>query len=238
MEKLQLYNDWVDRVMTWCQDVGPRINRHVAAMQSRPFFDKKAEICFLGINPAEDGSFNAEDLDYYRQRFFDGNSITPETWGDAGRGGHRKWNWIFNPEQAENSFAKCGRGEAVKEGNYLFFNAIFFGSPHGGTDIRYQDIINKSVQFTAEAIVDVFIPKCVICFSIPKVWDRLNAELHFAKTSRMDILHPDGTPVSQRIMRGESKGIVFYGIPHPSAAFGLSKLDFDAIIAAIHNDIK
>jgi len=233
MNKKELFDKWVDQVMAYTAEVGPKINRHVAAMQGRPFFDRQSDILFLGINPAENGVYREEENAAARQRFYDGNCNPPETWGG-------RWNWAFNPDNPHNSFTKCGWGDAVRQGNYLFFNAVFFGSPHGGTDIAtHNAIINRCVEFTAEAITGIFRPKCVICFSVAKVFDRLNGVLHLDDVHRMQgIMHEDGTMMTQRIMRGEKDGIRFYGVPHLSGARNFSKADFDAIIAAIHKDIS
>lgn len=229
-DKQKLYAQWVDRVMAYTAEVGPKINCHVAAMQSRPFFDRQSDILFLGINPAEKDEYREEDIAAARQRFYDGNPCPPEVW-------HKRWDWAFNPGTPNNSFTKCGWSDAVKQGNYLFFNILFFGSLHGGTDIKAEDVRKKCAEFTSEAIMDIFRPRCVICFSVTKVFDRLNSVLHPGNVHRMQgILHEDGTQMRQRIMTSEKNGIRFYGIPHLSGARNFSKADFDAIIATIHKE--
>lgn len=232
MDTKQKFDLWVDKVMAYAAEAGPRIGRHVAAMQSEPFFDRQSDILFLGINPAEEGSYSSGGAADARGRFYVGNCFPPEVW-------HNRWDWVFNPESPDNAFAKAGWGEAVRPGRYLFFNVVFFGSPHGGTDIAaYNDIIHHCVGFSAEAITDIFRPRCVICFSVPKVFDRLNSVMHFDKVQRIErIMRTDGTPMVHRVMCGEKDGIRFYGIPHFTGYWRVTKADFDAIVVAIHEDL-
>lgn len=230
-DKQKLYDKWVDKVMAYVAEVGPKINRHVAAMQSKPFFDRQCDILFLGINPAESWDYSEKDSDADRQRFYDGNGYPPEVWG-------KRWDWAFNPENTWNSFTKCGWGDAVKQGNYLFSNILFFGSLHGGTDINAEDVRQKCAEFTAEMTTDIFRPRCVICFSVPKVFNRLNGILRFDNVQRMNnILREDGKPMRHRVMQGEKDGIRFYGVPHLTGFWAMTKADFDAIVAAIHKDM-
>lgn len=236
--KKELYDQWVNKVMEWSNQVGPNINKHVATMQAKPFFNHQSEILFLGINPAEDGGYIHDAILDYLRRFYEGNCYPPEVWGDEGRGGQKRWNWIFNPDRSENSFRKAGWGEAVKKGSYLFFNIIFFGTPHGGTDFNYEQVKEISAKFTAEAITQIFQPKCVICFSVDKVFYPLNRQIHFNHITRLVVKHKNGTTCRFKVMRGDKDGIVYYGMPHISAARGFSKADCDAIIAAIHQDLQ
>lgn len=232
----QQFDLWVDKVLAYATEVSPQIKRNLGTMQSKPFFDRQSEILFLGINPAEDGTYTPENVNHARQRFYEGNS--PEVWGKLRR--HERWNWVFNPDNPYNSFTKAGWGEAVKPDNYLFFNVIFFGSPHGGTDIKgCQDVIHRCVELSAEAITNIFRPRCVICFSVPQVFDRLNGVIHFNNVQRLQgITLADGTPVKHRVVRGEKDGIRFYGLPHFTGYWKVTKSDFDAIIATIHNDMS
>lgn len=232
MSKKELFDKWVDRVMAYAAEVGPKINCHIAPMQSAPILDKQCDILFLGINPAEGGwdyGDPEKEADYARKRFYEGNN--PEGW-------HKRWDWVFNPENPNNSFTKAGWGDAVRKGNYNFFNIIFFGSAHGGTDIPFEEV-KQCADFAAEAITDIFRPKCVICISISEVFDRLNATMHFDQAERMkSFVREDGKPMNYRVMRGEKDGIRFYGIPHFTGYWRVTKADFNAIVAAIHKDMS
>lgn len=232
----KLYDKWVNDVMAWADYIGPQVNKPLATVQAKPFFDHQSEILFLGINPAEDGCYRKEDRDYYIKRFYDGNA--PENWAAGGRGGQKRWDWLFHPERPGNAFSKVGWGDAVNPGNYLFFNILFFTTLHGGTDFNFNEVKEQCATFMAEAVTQVFRPKCVICFSVNKVFYPLGGKVHFDHVSRLPVTLPDGKPCRFRVMRGENDGIVYYGIPHLSAAVGLSKVAFESIIAAVHKDFK
>jgi len=44
--------------------------------------------------------------------------------------------------------------------------------------------------------------------------------------------------MNYRVTRGEKNGIRFYGIPHFTGYWRVTKADFDAIVAAIHKDMN
>ena len=219
-EKEIKYNELVDRICVFTDKYGPLLHRHVASFQVSPVFDKDIDILFLGFNPAEgsrqEANYKPEDRDIYRKRFFEGNPFPPETWAegngvDKRKPPHSKWNWIFNPQNEANLFQKEGLSKQVTRGNYMFFNIFFFGSPMSDdartlsdSPIVYNEALKQCTDFTIE-IIDLFKPKCVLCFSIDNVFNRVKNAIKAKATKPL---------VDCNLSKFEHNGVVYYGMNH------------------------
>ena len=121
----------------------------------------------------------------------------------------------------------------------MFFNAVYFGSK----DIAAfrsipgaADAIDRCLDFTDEVIHEIFKPKCVVCFSVPDCFDRLDDKFHFAGVEKV-IPEFDGEKThyvsTKAVKRGlwssqtKQDSIPVLGIPHPSQA--MSNDDWGAI---------
>lgn len=213
------YKALVDRICDFTDEYGPKLCRHVASFQVAPIFDKEVDILFLGFNPAEgslEANYKPEDRDIYKKRFFEGNPYPPETWA-IGNGvdkripAHSKWNWIFNPQNEGNLFQKEGLSRQVASGNYMFINIFFFGSPMSGnagalseSPKYYTEALMKCTDFTIE-IIDILKPKCVLCFSIDNVFNKIRSATKSKATKPL---------AGSNLLKFVHNGIVFYGMTH------------------------
>lgn len=149
MNKLELYNDWVGRVMTYASGVGEEVGRHTPRMQASPSFDRQSEILFMWVSTL--GRMPLIQMITLSKQENVSSAVT-HTNPKCGE----KMELGFNPENPENSFTKAGWADAVKKGNYLFSNLIFFGSPRGGSDMSdHQVIIAECVKLSSELIMEI-----------------------------------------------------------------------------------
>ena len=53
MGKQELYDQWVNKVCQYIENVGPEINCTSCAMESKPALDRSPQVVFLGYNAHE-----------------------------------------------------------------------------------------------------------------------------------------------------------------------------------------
>lgn len=236
MDRKSKYEEWINRAIDYIAKVGPIINMSSGCTQAKPFFDKQAEIMFVGINPAESyGWVEKDGLQNERNRFIEGNICRPEEWAiNPAKPAHAKWNWIFNPENAKNSFNNAKWSDVVMPGNYLFYNLYMFGSK-GTSDLNYTQMGVDSIMLISELITEILQPKRVICLSTTKVFNPLKAVIKFENVHCLNVKRLDGSKIGFNVWRGDKDGIIFYGINHISWT-KLRHEDFNAAIKAIKDD--
>ena len=152
------YDDWVSRVCSFLLEVGPKLGEkgtHCASFQSKPILEKQPDVVFLGYNPHEEWDFYKEEVT--KTRFYEGN---PSFYTDK----RKKWRvW-----RLAGLFNWAGYTKPVEDGNFIFFNAVYFGTKNINSFKRKQgsaEAVEKCLDFTNEAINNIFKPKCIICFS-------------------------------------------------------------------------
>ena len=206
MDKLELYNEWVDRVCRFIEEAGPEINCVSCAFQSKPVLDKEPEVVFLGYNAHEPYGYMGPN----RERFYEGN---PSFYADRDNPAWKVWNKPYA------AFKYAEYLEPMTDGNFVFMNAVYFGSdtikslqakPESG------DIIAKCLNFTAEVIQSIFRPRCVVCFSVTDCFQPLAQRFKFTEVETLNPPIINGEPARQRVMKGFWGTIPTYGIPHPS----------------------
>ncbi|MBR5331715.1 MAG: hypothetical protein IKV32_00240 [Muribaculaceae bacterium] len=189
------YNQWVDKVCEFIEEVGPCINGSSSAMQSPPVLNGKCRILFLGHDAHEQGFYGAD-----RARFYEGN----KTFKDA----HRTWRYWTRPY---NSFHRIGKGEILDSGNYMLMNLFYFGND----DINRSNarmgvkVMQRCIEFSEELICHIIQPKVVVCFSIGSVFNPLR--------SRMSNIRRVVLSDNVSIMQSLWNGIPIIGMSHPSA---------------------
>lgn len=210
MTNSEKYDQWVARVIPFLEKTGKELNRCCSVMQSAPVLDKQPQVLFLGYNAQED--FGYVDVD--KNRFYQGNSsfYTPERY-DV-----KEWR-IWSRLYGAFKWAKCL--DPVTDGNFIFMNAVYFGTKDINQLLNIQgskEVIDQCLDFTAEVIQDVFKPKSIVCFSIPECFTPLS---HRYKFTDVEVFKPkmvNGEDASIVIHKGFWNGIPVYGIPHPSWA--------------------
>lgn len=220
------YDNWVQRVCAFLAEEGPKLNRHCASFQSKPILDKHPDVVFLGYNPHENWEYFKEDSQ--PERFYEGNPsfCNPQ---ERKKGNWKIWNRIYD------AFNWAEYTKPVEDGNFVFFNAVYFGSEKIA-DMKSipgaSEAIDKCLDFTGEVIQNIFKPKCVVCFSIPDCFDLLNRKFHFddvrsvrlSENIDLDLEQfaikkswKSGVPKSNRTIKTAFwNDIPVYGIPHPS----------------------
>ena len=232
------YDNWVQRVCAFLAEEGPKLNKHCASFQSKPILDKQPDVVFLGYNPHENWEYFKEDSQ--PERFYEGNPsfCNPEM---RKRGNWKIWNRIYD------AFDWAEYTRPVEDGNFVFFNAVYFGSDNiqeMKSIPSASEAIDKCLDFTSEVIQEIFKPKCVVCFSIPDCFDLLNLKFSFTDNRSIKLnenIAPhltefaikkcwkSGVPNSNRTIKTALwNGIPVYGIPHPS---GLNNYDDWGLIA-------
>lgn len=240
------YDKWVQRVCAFLAEEGPKLNKHCASFQSKPILDKHPDVVFLGYNPHEDWEYYEEDAQ--PERFYEGNPsfCDPEI---RKQGNWKIWNRLYN------AFNWAEYTKPVEDGNFVFFNAVYFGS-HNIAKMKSipeaTAAIDKCLDYTGEVVQEIFKPKCVVCFSIPDCFDLLNQKFHFENVQSVrlsDNLNPNlaefaikkswksGVPNSNRTIKTALwSGIPVYGIPHPSGR--VSNDDWGLIALYLHNEME
>ena len=204
--RTELYNQWVDKVCQYIEEAGPRLNFPGSVMQSKPVLDKQPGVVFLGFNSHEEWGY----CGLKRERFFDGNPFFYENRENSA------WKVWKKPYEA---FKWAGYLTPMTDGNYVFMNAVYFGSdtikslqakPESG------EVIAKCLDFTAEVIQSIFRPRCVVCFSVTDCFLPLAQRFKFTEVETLNPPIINGEPARQRVMKGFWGTIPTYGIPHPS----------------------
>lgn len=207
--KQEMYEEWVDRVCRYVEEVGPGLGLTSCAMQSKPVLDRKPEVVFLGYNAREPYGYTGPD----RKRFFEGN---PYFYSDREHPGWRIWHKIRDAFECE----WVNWPEPVTDGNFVFMNAVYFGSQ---TIAKFQskegsrEVAGRCFDFTAEVVRRIFRPRSVVCFSINECFLPLARRFGFKDVESVMPVNIDGKVARQRVLKGSWGGIPAYGIPHPSA---------------------
>ncbi len=246
------YEDWVSRVCSFLLEVGPKLGEkgtHCASFQSKPILDKQPDVIVLGYNPNEDWEYFKEDT--RPERFYEGNKsfCNPVERKDS------KWK-IWNRLYGSFEWAKFTH--PLDDGNFIFFNAVYFG-PRNMAKMKSlpnaQNAIDKCLEFTGEVIKDIFRPKCVICLSVKECFDNLDKRFSFdnvesiktAEATSHDLLdfalhRTDGVNwksvynCKREVKKGMWNGIPVYGIPHTSRGFSWD--DFGAIALYLRSEMQ
>lgn len=145
--------------------------------------------------------------------FFEGN---PYFYKDGERRKWRIWTKLYD------AMREVGYTEPMEDGNFVFMNAVYFGSRSIAQLERIPgavDAAGRCLDFTREVIQDIFKPRCVICLSIPNCYNYLDRRFHFS--GRMTLVPErmrQGVHIVSRhaVTKADWEGIPVYGIPHPS----------------------
>lgn len=218
-EKEKYYHEWVNRVTSFLEEVGPNLGnggRSCSVMQSRPVLEKDVDVVFLGCNPNEDWGYCGVD----NERFLNGNAPYEVI---------IKWKVLYKLQGAFLWLNKTidrwkeEPEEPLKDGNFVFMNAYYFGTK----DLAQLDSLpgieplkKKCLEYTEDVIKNVFKPKLIICFSIPDCFDELNKQCDFQSVQSLTPLYPypDKYTSKQTVKVGMWNDIRVIGIPHPSQA--------------------
>lgn len=225
-QKQLRYQQWVENVCDFLEATAPNLGeggRCCSVFQSKPVLDKQPNVLFLGYNANEDYGYTAVD----RNRFEEGNPSFYEE-GARYRAPWKIWYRLYNAMKFVH-YTK-----PMEEGNFVFMNAVYFGSSKIQQLERIPNIrpaIDKCLEFTKEVITEIFRPKVIVCFSIPDCYDRLNWKFSFDAVisfSPSHIINNKPYQCKQTIKMGLWEGIPIIGIPHPS---GLHNHDDWGVIA-------
>ena len=241
------YDDWVSRVCSFLSKVGPTLGKngtHCASFQSKPVLERQPDVVFLGYNPHEE--WNYYRVDASPVRFYEGN---PSFYTKD----RKKWKvW-----RIDGLFDWAGYKKPVTDGNFVFFNSIYFGTRNITNFKRIpgsSEAIEKCLVFTEEVLQRIFKPKCIICFSVDECFSLLNNRFGFkdvisVDTARMtdqDIIEyvkskksgawQETHKCNKPIMKGFWNGIPVYGIPHPSSR--ISNNDLGAAVLYLRSELQ
>ena len=246
-EKREKYANWVARVTAFLAETGPILGEkgtHCCTFQSKPVLDKCPDVVYLGYNPHEAWEFFKEDVS--PERFYEGN---PGFYSES-RKGWRVW-------RLANAFEWADYQDPIKDGNFVFFNAVYFGSEDIASFKKIpgsSDAIEKCLTFTEEVIRDIFMPKCVVCFSVPDCFDLLNKRFVFKDVNQINTAESTDRHLidfatskekgawkgiytcSKPVIKGDWDGIPVYGIPHPSSS--VSNDDLGAIALYLRSELQ
>ena len=249
------YDCWVQKVCQYLAKVGPLLGgeegTHCATFQSKPILDHHPDVVFLGYNPHEEWGFFEEDAQ--PTRFYEGNP----SFYEKEKGQYKRDKWpVWRPLVNAFKWARCER--FVEDGNFIFFNAVYFGSRNISNFEKLEgskSAVNQCLDFTAEVILDIFHPKCIICLSVNKCFDLLNQKFHFELIKKIDTAAETNHLLldfalnrtdqknwknifscSKSIKKGIWNGIPIYGIPHPSSR--VSGDDWGAIALYLRSELE
>ncbi len=241
------YDDWASRVCSFLLEVGPKLGEkgtHCASFQSKPILEKQPDVVFLGYNPHEEWGFYKEEVS--KIRFYEGNP----SFYTSERNKWRVW-------RLSGMFNWAGYTKPVEDGNFIFFNAVYFGS---NNIARFKKIkgsgeaIEKCLDFTEEVIQKVFQPKCIVCFSVEDCFLLLNNRFHFDKITDIDTAKETDVSIidfvkskksggwketlscTKPVLKASWNGIPVYGIPHPSSS--ISNNDLGAIALYLRSEMQ
>lgn len=195
MNTKEKYSNWVDRVCTWMEQVGPIVKGSSSAMQSAPALSGHCKVLFLGHDAHEPFGFTGVD----RQRFFEGNG----NFNNAKAMGPI-WN---RPYQ---SLKRIGHTEILEPDNFMLMNLFYFGADdikESAANMR-KEVMEKCIEFTGELASEIVKPKVIVCYSERSVFDPLKKRL----TDVENIQIADGIAVSF----GKWNDIPVIGMKHPS----------------------
>lgn len=227
MNKTELYKDWVNRVTEFLDQTGPSLGeggRCCSVFQSKPALDKQPEVLFLGYNAQEDYGY----VPISEERFWEGN---PEFY--ANRMKWRIWSKLYH------ALAFAQYTEPMEEGNFVFMNAVYFGSKTIAQLERLPNAktaISQCYEYTREVIHDIFAPKAIVCFSIADGFDALNQAFGFESVVSFKpsgIINGVKIECKWEIKLGLWNGVSVIGIPHPSAR--ISNDDWGIIAYTLKN---
>lgn len=223
--RIELYNQWVDKVCHYIEKVGPCINCASCAFQSAPLLDKSPDVVFLGYNAHEPWGYTGVN----RERFYKGN---PFFYADRDKSAWKVWWKLYEAFKWANYLTP------MTDGNFIFMNAIYFGS---NTIKEFQsrpnsaEIAMKCIDFTGEVIQDIFRPKCVICFSINDCFRQLEQRFNFTQVETVRPPIINGEPAHHQVIKGLWNCTKVFGIPHPSGR--ISNDDWGAIAMYLKKEI-
>lgn len=229
MDKKEKYSQWVNKVSLFLKETGPTIGnggRCCSVFQSKPLLDKQADVLFLGYNAQEDFGY----VPISEERFWEGN---PDFYANR-----MKWRIWSKPY---NALAFAGYTKPMEDDNFIFMNAVYFGSK---TIAQLESLANakpaiaQCLEYTKEVIHDIFQPKTIVCFSIADGFDALNKAFGFDSVISFypSRIAPNGTKLEGKweMKLGIWNGIKVIGMPHPSAR-GISNDDWGTIAYALKN---
>lgn len=222
MTTSEKYTQWVERVVSFLEETGRALNRCCSVMQSKPVLDKQPQVLFLGYNAQEDFGFVPID----KNRFYEGN---PSFYSEE-RNKWRIWQRLYGAFK----WAECI--SPVTEGNFIFMNAVYFGTKNINqlkNIEQSKEAINQCLDFTAEVIQDIFKPKSIVCFSIGECFSPLKKKFHFTEEEIITPKMVNGASASIKIHKAYWGGIPVYGIPHPSSR--LNNDDMGAVALYLKN---
>lgn len=237
MTRKELYDGWVSRVCAFLEETGPALGpggRCCGTFQSAPVLDKSPDVVFLGYNPHEDYGYVPVD----RDRFYNGNQEFYKS--------RDRWA-IWKRLYGALDYVKYTK--PVTDGNFVFFNAVYFGSQNMSQFLRIPgagQAVERCLDFTEEVIHEIFQPKCVVCFSVRECFDRLDGRYHFNCVESLfsefdgENTHHVSTKSVKRGLwmpsRGGHGAIPVFGIPHPSQA--ISYDDWGAIATFLKTEMQ
>lgn len=219
-----LFDRWVDKVCDFIAKVEPKINKCSAGFQSPPLLNRRPEVVWLGFNPNEPYAFTGVD----RKRFYSGNPYweTRMRW--------RMWRRLHQ------AFTRAGYAAPITDGRFVLTNAVYFGSKNIAEMERLPEwpaICGECLSLTAELIQEIYRPKAVVCFSLPKCFNQLSGRLQFQDVVRFHPLSANGEPVCQWAAKGIWGDIRVYGIVHPSAP-AFSRAYGDAFVRFLQSELE
>ena len=230
------YDKWVEDVCAFLEETAPQLGgkggRCCSVMQSKPVLDKRPDVVFLGYNAHEDWGFTTVD----RNRFYEGN---PFFYGNNGQARYkapwRVWYKLYDAMK----WAGCTK--PMNDGNFVFMNAVYFGS----ATIRQleslpnsKSAIEKCLQLTQRLLLEIFRPKCIVCFSVQNCFNLIDKQFKFANvtTIRPQRIVDGKQLVAKHLVKtGYWDGIKIVGIPHPSLP--ISNDDWGTIALFLKNEI-
>jgi len=232
----ECYDKWVEDVCTFLEETAPQLGgeggRCCSVMQSKPVLDKQPDVVFLGYNAHEDYGFTTID----RNRFYEGN---PFFYGDNGQARFkapwRVWYKLYDAMK----WAGCTK--PMDDGNFVFMNAVYFGS----ATIKQlehlpnsQDAIRKCLLLTQRLLLNIFRPKCIVCFSVQNCFNLIDKQFKFTNVAsiRPQRMVDGKLLVAKHLVKiGYWNDIKIVGIPHPSLP--ISNDDWGTIALFLKNEI-
>jgi len=232
----ECYDKWVEDVCAFLEETAPQLGgkggRCCSVMQSKPVLDKQPDVVFLGYNAHEDWGFTTVD----RNRFYEGN---PFFYGDNGQARFkapwRVWYKLYDAMK----WAGCTK--PMNDGNFVFMNAVYFGS---ATIKQLESLpnsksaIEKCLQLTQRLLLEIFRPKCIVCFSVQNCFNLIDKQFKFANvtTIRPQRIVDGKQLVAKHLVKiGYWDDIKIVGIPHPSLP--ISNDDWGTIALFLKNEI-
>ena len=237
------YDKWVSNVCAYLVEESKKLNVTCGTFQSKPVLDKQPDVVILGYNPHEIGA--PLPFNIIKERFYEGNKDfkNRDTWP------------VWTPLRW--SFDWAGYNKPLIDGNFVFFNAIYFGT---NTIDDFKNIpgsneaIKKCLHFTEEVIQKIFKPRCIVCLSVPDCFDNLDREFKFLDVKDIDTIKETDSDLidfamnkkdkgwkcryscKNKVKKGFWNGIPIYGIPHTSGS--VSYDDWGAIALYLRSEMQ